>query len=509
MLDRGLREHARRAPRRSALLHRGRSTSYGELEDQANRLAQVLRECGLVRGDHVACLLPNGPDIFAFVWAAYRCGLYITPVPTTLAPPEAAYIINNCNAKLVWAHHGCAALAATLPALAPNVAHWLSVGGSVPGYADGEASQARAASTPIIDETPGALMLYTSGTTGAPKGVCRPLLAPGYDGLPPFARDLLELFELGGDAVRYLAPAPLYHAAPLRTSLAITAGGGSVLVMDRFDAAQALTHIQQDGITHSQWVPTMFQRLLALPAAQRAAFSAPAHRVAVHGAAPCPLALKRAMIEWWGPILLEYYAGSEGVGVTLIDSLDWLAHPGSVGRARRGEVHILDDADKELAPGLTGRIFFAGVPAFGYFGADDKTATRTSAQGFQTLGDVGWADANGYLYLTDRADDMIISGGVNLYPQEIEAVLAAVPGVADCGVVGVASERFGQTPVAFVVASAQAAQDTAALRQRISQALGAALGRIKQPSAVHLVAELPRSDAGKLLRRKLAALLPP
>ncbi len=248
--------------------------------------------------------------------------------------------------------------------------------------------------------------------------------------------------------------------------------------MDRFDAAQALTHIEHDGITHSQWVPTMFQRLLALPAAQRAAFAAPAHRVAFHGAAPCSLALKRAMIAWWGPILLEYYAGSEGVGVTLIDSLDWLAHPGSVGRARRGVVHILDDAGNELPPGQAGRIFFAGVPAFSYFGADDKTATRTSARGLQTLGDLGWADANGYLYLTDRADDMIISGGVNIYPQEIEAVLAGVAGVADCGVVGVANERFGETPVAFVVAfvvaSADAAQDTAALRQRISHALDAA-----------------------------------
>ncbi len=350
-------------------------------------------------------------------------------------------------------------------------------------------------------------MLYTSGTTGAPKGVCRPLQPVDYQGMPPFARDLLELFDLSGPEVRYLSPAPLYHAAPLRTSLAVTAGGGTVVVMDRFEAAQALDLIEHQSITHSQWVPTMFQRMLGLPEERRRRFSAPTHRVAYHGAAPCSITLKRAMIEWWGPILLEYYAGSEGVGVTTIDSEDWLRHPGSVGTARRGAIHILDDSMNELPRGETGRIYFSGAAPFAYFGAPEKTTGRTSPQGYQTLGDVGRLDADGYLYLTDRADDMIISGGVNLYPQEIENAIAESPGVVDCGVVGMPDARFGETPVAFVVLTEAAAGDPVAVLETIKTTLNERLGRLKHPTSMHVCAQLPRSATGKLLRRELPGLI--
>jgi fatty-acyl-CoA synthase len=348
-------------------------------------------------------------------------------------------------------------------------------------------------------------MMYTSGTTGAPKGVRRPLLPADWRGTPPFAADLIALFGVGGDDVRYLSTAPLYHAAPLRFALAVTAGGGSVHVMERFDAVTALELLQREGITHSQWVPAMFQRMLALPQPLRASFQAPAHRCAIHGAAPCAPELKRAMIDWWGPILLEYYSGSEGVGLTLIDSVDALAHPGSVGRARKGTLHIVDDAGREVPTGTTGLVCFSGVAPFEYHNAPEKTAARTLPQGRQTFGDLGHVDREGFLYLTDRQDDMIISGGVNLYPQEIEAAIRNVPGVWDCAVVGVPDERFGERPVAFIVpVRGQTGTD---LEDVVRQHCEHKLGRYKRPDAIYVTAELPRSPTGKLLRRELRKLM--
>lgn len=507
MLNAGLRDVAAQAPERVAIVHGETRLRYAELEAAANRLARLLRDCGLQRGDHLAAVLPNGPEIFQVVWAAYRCGLYFTPVPFTLAPREAAYVIENCRARVVIAHGACAALAQALPPAGGAVERWFSLGPDIDGYTALEPLLACRPALPITDEAPGALMLYTSGTTGAPKGVCRPLLPADYTGMPPFARDLLEQFQLGAEDVRYLSPAPLYHAAPLRTSLAVTAGGGTVFVMDHFEAEAALDLIESERITHSQWVPTMFQRMLALPEVRRRAHHAPWHRVAYHGAAPCPPAVKRAMIEWWGPILLEYYAGTESVGGTTITSQEWLRKPGSVGRPSRGRIHVLDDRDEELPAGQTGRIFFSGATAFEYFGEPGKTGTRTSRQGYQTLGDIGHVDADGYLYLSDRADDMIISGGVNIYPQEIEAAIMEVPGVADCGVVGMPDERFGERAVAFVVPAAQAAGAPDRLLEAIREGSRLRLGRLKQPSAIHFCEALPRSPIGKLLRRQLPALL--
>lgn len=276
--------------------------------------------------------------------------------------------------------------------------------------------------------------------------------------------------------------------------------------MERFEAGLALDLLEREAITHSQWVPAMFQRLLALPAARRETFCAPTHRKAIHGAAPCPVALKKAMIDWWGPILLEYYSGSEGVGLTLIDSHEALAHPGSVGRARKGRLHVVDELGRELPFGQTGLVCFSGVAPFSYHKAPEKTAARTLAGGLQTFGDLGHVDAEGRLYLSDRLDDMIISGGVNVYPQEIEAVLGSVPGVEDCAVVGVADERFGERPVAFVVPRPDA--DLARLRQALELAANARLGRIKRPDAIHFIEDLPRTPTGKLMRRHLRRELP-
>ena len=352
-------------------------------------------------------------------------------------------------------------------------------------------------------------MMYTSGTTGAPKGVIRPLLPADWRGTPPFAADLIALFGIAGDDVRYLSTAPLYHAAPLRFALAITAGGGTAIVMERFDAESALQLVEEQRITHSQWVPAMFQRLLSLPAERRAAFSAPAHRSAIHGAAPCPATLKQSMIDWWGPILVEYYSGSEGIGLTLIDSAEALTHPGSVGRTRKGVLHIADEHGAELPAGATGLVCFSGVAPFAYHKAPQKTAARTLPQGWQTFGDIGHVDADGYLYLTDRQDDMIISGGVNVYPQEIEATLRTLHGVWDCAVVGIDDERFGETPVAFIVAQRDCALDGPTLLATVTRHCERHLGRFKRPSRFMLIDALPRSATGKLLRRRLRELVAP
>ncbi|MFO1270356.1 MAG: AMP-binding protein [Rubrivivax sp.] len=498
-----LRRHAAAAPARPAIVCGGLVLSYGELETLANRIAGLFRALGLVRGDHVATLLGNRPEALAAGWAAWRSGLYLTPLATTLTPHELRYLVEDSDARAVLVDAAQAEVAAALPALVPTRPRWLSLNGAIAGFEPAEPMLQSASALPHEDEPPGALMMYTSGTTGAPKGVIRPLLPAGWRGTPPFAADLITLFGVGGTDVRYLSTAPLYHAAPLRTALAVTAGGGTVIVMDRFDAEAALALLEREAITHSQWVPAMFQRLLALPSARRAAFRAPAHRCAIHGAAPCPPSLKRAMIDWWGPILLEYYSGSEGVGLTLIDSHEALAHPGSVGRARKGTLHIAGPDGQELPAGETGLVCFSGVAPFAYHKAPEKTAARTLPQGWQTFGDVGHVDAEGWLTLTDRSEDLIISGGVNVYPQEIEAVLREVAGVWDVAVAGVADERFGERPVAFVVPERGAAPDPQALIGALEEQARRRLGRIKRPDRYHLLPELPRSPTGKLLRKRL------
>ena len=505
---RDLRRYAHGTPQRAAIVCAGERFSYADLEALANRMAAALRGLGLTRGDHVASLIGNRPEAVAMGWAAWRAGIYLTPMATGLTAHELRYLVEDCDARAVIADAALGEVAASLRTSVGAGRSWLSLRGAIVGFDALEPMLATASPLPIADETPGALMVYTSGTTGAPKGVIRPLLPADYRGTPPFAADLLALFGLGDDPVRYLSTAPLYHAAPLRFALAVTAGGGTVHVMDRFDADQALRLLEQEKITHSQWVPAMFQRLLQLPAARRAAFSAPMHRSAVHGAAPCSPAVKQALIDWWGPILVEYYSGSEGVGLTLIDSAEALAHPGSVGRVRKGTLHIADESGNALPANATGLICFSGVAPFAYYKAPEKTAARTLPESWQTFGDIGHVDVEGYLYLTDRQDDMIISGGVNLYPQEIEAAILGTPGVWDCAVVGVADDRFGECPVAFVVperdgVSVEPGELIAAVQEHCEKHLG----RIKRPAQIRIIDSLPRSATGKLLRRTLRELV--
>jgi acyl-CoA synthetase (AMP-forming)/AMP-acid ligase II len=495
-----IRHWAQCDPDKTAVRAGAEVLSYGELEAQANRLARVFASRGLRRGDHIVALLPNVAFMAVAAWAACRSGLYFTPASTSLTAPDAAHIVDNSRAKLVIADGSVKTPVAELPACCAGPRHWLSHGADITGYAPVRPLIDALSDAPREDECTGTLMLYTSGTTGAPKGVWRPLQPVDFRGTPPFAADLIALWGFD-ESVRYLSTAPIYHAAPMRTLLAVTAAGGSVVMMQKFDAQEALQLLTEHRITHSQWVPTMFQRLLHLSADVKRAFVAPDHVKAIHGAAPCPIAVKRAMIEWWGPILLEYYSGSEGVGLTMIDSFEWLAHPGSVGKAMKGVPHVLDDAGNELPAGKVGQIFFSGVPAFQYFEDPEKTAARASPQGYQTLGDIGYVDGDGYMYLTDRMDDMIISGGVNVYPQEIESALFELREVIDAGVVGMPDADFGERPIAFVVGDASLT--AAELEAKVRAHCEMRLGRIKAPVRYVVLELLPRSPTGKLLRREL------
>lgn len=499
----GLREWAQREPERPALLFDGGDVlNYGELDARTNRLAHALALEGLARGDHVAALAGNVADLVALCWAAWRSGVYLTPLNTTLALPELRYLIDNCGARLVVVDAALAETVGDLAGTRPDVV-FRTIGMSTMGGDDWESTLRALPETPRPDESPGSLMMYSSGTTGAPKGIMRPLPGPEQlHHLPPFARDLVEIFDLDAET-RYLSTAPLYHAGALRFVLATTAAGGFAVVMRRFDAARSLALIDEHKITHSQWVPTMFRRLLDLPADQRVAFDGRTHRRAIHGAAPCAIPLKRAMIDWWGPILVEYYSGSEGVGLTLIDSEEWLGRPGSVGRARKGDVHILGEGDRELGADETGRVFFSGLTRFHYHLEPGKTASRTSRQGWQSFGDIGHVDEAGYLYLSDRLDDMIISGGVNVYPQEIEAAIDAAGFILECGVVGVPDSEFDERPIAFVVPRVGEIDVLPRLRAHLEQTLG----RIKWPREIIIVDALPVTPTGKLLRRKLRDMI--
>jgi acyl-CoA synthetase (AMP-forming)/AMP-acid ligase II len=500
---RELRLHARETPDHVAVACGAQRLTYAELEALANRVANVFRTSGVRRGDHVATFVGNRPEALAIAWAAYRCGAYLTPIATSLAAPEVAYLIEDSDASVAICDAALRDAAAELPARVHRQVRWLGLSGAIDGHEPIERLLESASAAPHAEEPPGALMVYTSGTTGAPKGVIRPLPPGDYRGTPAFAADLHRLFDLDGRDRRYLSTAPLYHAAPLRCALAVTAGGGTVHVMDRFDAHHALQLLEVEGITHSNWVPAMFQRLLELPSEQRAALRAPAHRVAIVGAAPCPATLKQAMIDWWGLIVLEYYSGSEGVGLTLIDSLEAQSHPGSVGRARKGEIHVVDADGRELPPGTDGLICFSGVAPFAYYKAPEKTSGKTTREGWQTFGDIGHVDADGRLYLTDRQDDLIISGGVNVYPQEIERVIGAVTGVWECAVVGVPDERFGERPVAFVVLERAQRHAGAEVLCAVRDACERELGRFKRPRDIVEIERLPRTPTGKLLRRRL------
>jgi len=476
--------------------------TFSELESSANRFASLFRSHGLKRGDHVAVILHNQPEIISSLWGAYRAGVYLTPVANSFSATELAYVIENSDAKLVIVDERFGEKLDRIETLTPGPAHRFII-----GRRDGWQTLADALAAqddrPVADESPGSLMLYTSGTTGSPKGVIRPLPTREQigDGPPHFAGYPIGLYGLSPQT-RYLSTAPLYHAAPMVWAFAVTAAGGTAFVMSKFDPETALTHLETRAITHSQWVPTMFNRLLALPEERRAAHFAPDHVGAWHAAAPCPVPVKRKMIEWWGPIINEYYGGSESVGQTLLTSAEWLERPGTVGRARRGIIHILDENGQDVPPGTIGSVYFDPPSKFAYYKDAAKTEAQTSPQGYQTFGDIGYLDADGYLFLTDRKNDVIISGGVNLYPQEIEHAVQEVPEVEDCAVAARPDPDFGERPVAFVRLRAGVGEPNTVVA-RIREFCKQRLGTTKQPAEIRIVEELPRTETGKILRRVL------
>lgn len=483
----------------------GEVLSFGALNQQVQAAAQGLVSLGLEAGDGIALLMENRFALIVLGLAARQAGLYFTPISTHLALPEVAHILKDSGARAVFVSAACAPL---LPAPADRqglrcFAVDAGVAGPLADCADWPPTSDSAAPPVDWDRRPlGRDLLYSSGTTGRPKGVRRALTpAAERHQLEAEVQTWQAMYGFDAHSV-YLSPAPLYHAAPLRYVLRTLEVGGRCVIMRKFEPEAALALIERYRVTHSQWVPTMFTRLLQLPAEVRQRHDLGSLRMAVHAAAPCPVPVKQAMLDWWGDVLYEYYAGSEAVGSTFITPQEWRARPGSVGRALGSQVHILDDDGQELPPGQVGRIYFSGGVRFEYLNDRDKTRDAYNAQGWATYGDIGHVDAEDYLYLSDRRADLILSGGVNVYPQEIENVLNTHPAVADVAVVGVPDADFGEVPKAVVCLRPGHAPDQA-LADAIGQFCAERLARLKLPRTVVFAEQLPRLETGKLLRRVL------
>ncbi len=480
-------DHARENPEHIAhiMASSGEFVTYGELDRRSSCLAQVFRENGIKLGHHIALFMENDIRYLEVCWAAMRSGLYLTPINSHLSATEVAYILDDCDAEglvttemlvptaiealsqmanrnrvhiklLVSTTSTAQTKDATSKASTDIATDELTPVGdtsntyeNIYGFQDYEEAVKSATRLKVDDERLGELMLYSSGVTGRPKGIVRPLRdAPATEGL---ALSVLMRAHYGMDEdTIYLSTAPLYHAAPLGFCLGVQTIGGTVVIMERFEAENSLKYIEQYAVTHSQWVPTMFVRLLRLPEAVKHAYKLETHKVSIHAAAPCPLEIKERMMDWWGPILYEYYGGSEFNGFTNIPPQEWLTHRGSVGRASVGEIHILDDNGNDLPSGEIGTVYFAHGGSFEYHNDPIQTAGSRSPQGWTTIGDVGYLDDDGYLYLTDRKADMVISGGVNIYPKEVENVLIMHPLVDDVAVIGIPDDDLGEALKAVV-----------------------------------------------------------
>ncbi len=492
------------APERTALIDgAGRTISYAELNARSNQVARHLRSAGLGLGDHVAILLENRAEFLEVAWGALRMGLYVTPVNWHLSAEEAAYIVADSQAGALVASADLGDVVAQLAPLVPGAGRRLVVGGRAAGFDDYEEALGAQSTEPVTDECEGTWMLYSSGTTGKPKGIKPPRVGGELGGPSSFVALASGLYGIGEGSI-YLSPAPLYHAAPAGWTNAVGRLGGTVVLMDRFDPVATLEAIAAHRVTHVQFVPTHLIRLLKLPAATREAYDLSSLQVVVHAAAPCPPEVKRAALEWFGPIVHEYYSGSEGAGFCAIGPEEWLAHPGSVGRSLLGTAHVTDAEGVELATGEVGQIWFESPTRFEYHGDATKTAEAFDHRGWASLGDMGRLDDDGYLYLTDRVSNMIISGGVNIYPREVEDVLIGHPAVADVAVVGVADPDLGEA-VRAVVQPASPPEDPEALSGQLIEYCQAQVARFKCPRSVVFVESLPRLPTGKLAKRLLPA----
>lgn len=481
----------------------GEMVTYKQLDERSNQGAQLFRSLGLVAGDHIGLMMENTRQFLEICWAAQRSGIIFTPISTHLMRDETAYILENCGAKLFIGSLKLASIAEQILDGAAAVKHFYMVGGIRPGFESWEESVDLQATTPIADQSYGMPMLYSSGTTGQPKGIF--VAAPDEDVFAPhfLANNLGAAFGFGEETV-YLSPAPLYHAAPLHYNMMALYQGGTCIIMENFDPERALQLIEEHHATHSQWVPIMFIRMLKLSDEVRQKYDISSMQFAIHAAAPCPVETKEKMIDWWGEVIVEYYGSSEGIGATVIDSANWLTHKGSVGPAVAGELHVLDDDGNEVPTGEIGTVYFAGDGAkFEYHNEPGKTSEAYNDKGWATTGDVGYVDEDNFLYLTDRKNFMIISGGVNIYPQEIENILITHHKVADVAVFGIPNEEFGEE-VKAVVEPMHWGDATDEVAIELMEWLRERLSKIKIPRSVDFKEKLPRMDNGKLYKRHLA-----
>jgi long-chain acyl-CoA synthetase len=493
-------------PGRTALVmgESGASVTFREFEDAANQVAQLFRAHGLARGDRVAFFMQNCLELMIVQGGAERTGLYYTLVNSQFTAPEAAYIINDCRARIVITTSRLAEQAARLPELCPGVDRWMMVTRphGLEAFEDYGEVLATHPAQPVADERLGLPLLYSSGTTGRPKGVIRPMADVGPSEAAGLLATAPRVYRMRPGMV-FLQPAPLYHGGPHSSMSASLRTGGTAVIMERFKPEAFLEIVQERRVTHTVVVPTHLARLLRLPADLRNSYDISSLEAVVHGAGPMPPIIKRQSIEWLGPIVHEYYGTTEGIGATTASAAEWLERPGTVGRAFSGEPVILDEQGHEQPVGVVGQIWFRGPISFEYLGDRDKTAAnRRASDTMATTGDVGYLDADGYLYLTDRADFTIVAGGVNIYPQEIEDVLIEHPSVLDAAVVGVPNRDLGEE-VKAVVQLVPSTTPGDELEGELISFCRARLARFKVPRTVDFVTELPRTAGGKLRKREI------
>ncbi|WP_373086266.1 AMP-binding protein [Sneathiella sp.] len=481
----------------------GETVTYRQFEARINKLAHLLRDIGLKQMDHYAIFMENNAYYLECCGAGERTGQYYTCVNSYLTAEELAYILTNSEARILITSNAKREVARTAMAQCPNVTMGIVVDGeSDDQFVNLAEATAKFPETPVENERLGLSMLYSSGTTGKPKGILRPMPdCPPIDSIPLYI--FLRKLWLYRENMVYLSPAPLYHSAPQAAVNLAIRSGGTVIIMEKFDPERYLDLVETYKITHTQLVPTMFSRMLKLPEETRRAADLSTLEVAIHAAAPCPVQVKQQMIDWWGPIILEYYGATEGLGFTACDSAEWLAHPGTVGKVLLGDLHILDDDMAPCPVGVPGTVWFKTANEFEYFNDPERTKEARSPDGtMSTVGDVGYIDSDGFLYLTDRATFMIVSGGVNIYPQECENLLITHPDVADAAVFGVPNEDFGEEVKAVVQLMPEVSQDATVASNLISFC-HAHLSPQKCPRSIDFEEQLPRLPTGKLYKRTL------
>jgi long-chain acyl-CoA synthetase len=493
--------HAVGSPEKAAsiLIPTALSMSYSRLNDDSARLARVLRT-SLNFGDRVAILMENRSDYLLAAWAGRRGGLRTVPVNVHLTPGEVSYIIRNSNAKALITSAALSELA-TASIVDSELELFFSVDDTFGQFQALEGVLQGQSPLAPSESAQGTYMFYSSGTTGRPKGILRPMPVAAFGS--PTPQEELRRIQFGIDsATVYLCPSPLYHAAPLAWTVGVQAAGGTVIIMPKFDAETFLDSIERYRVTHAQVVPTHFVRLLRLPVEIRSRFDLSSLQSVVHTGAPCAPEVKREMIAWFGPIIHDYYGSSEGAGVTTVDSTTWLKKPGTVGKPISGQPHVLDDDGRELSYGEIGTIWFEGIERVQYHNDDKATTDFANEKGWGSVGDVGWLDEDGYLFLADRKHHMIISGGVNIYPQEIENELVLYPEIVDAAVIGVPNAEYGEE-VKAVIQLAAGITGSDALKDQILAFCRTRLAGYKCPRSIDFVAELPRLPNGKLLKRRL------